>query len=120
MNLIHEIGFDYSFSFIYSPRPGTPAAQLPDNVPMEVKEKRLNILQERINLNAARISESMVGTIQKVLVTGPSPNSQEEMSGRTENNRVVNFPGSPELIGKIVPVHIKEALTYTLRGVIAE
>src|SRR5579885_994935 len=119
MNLIHEIGFDNSFSFIYSARPGTPAAQLPDDVPLAVKKQRLAILQDRILQNTRRISESMVGTIQNVLVTGHGVKNHEQMSGRTENNRVVNFPGNPDLIGKLVPVKINEALPNSLRGVIA-
>src|SRR5262249_39682542 len=89
MNLIHEIGFDNSYSFIYSPRPGTPAAQLPDDVPMEVKKKRLAILQERILLNTRKISENMIGTIQNVLVSGHAVKNPEQIAGRTENNRVV-------------------------------
>lgn len=116
MNLIHDIGFDNSFSFIYSPRPGTPAAQLPDDVPMEVKKERLGLLQARINQNTQHISESMVGSIQTVLVSGQSVKQQEQMSGRTENNRVVNFLGGAELAGQMVKVRIDEALRYTLRG----
>lgn len=116
MNLIFDIGFDNSFSFIYSPRPGTPAAQFPDDVPMEVKKQRLNILQERIKQNTRAISESMVGSIQKVLVEGPSIKNPEQMSGRTDNFRVVNFIGKPDLIGKTVSIRIDEALRYTLRG----
>jgi len=117
MNLIHDIGFDHSFSFIYSPRPGTPAAQFPDDVSMEVKKQRLAILQERILLNARKISESMIGTAQNVLVVGHAVKNPEQMSGRTENNRVVNFIGSPELIGQMVSVEISEALRNSLRGV---
>lgn len=120
MNLIHEIGFDNSFSFIYSPRPGTPAAQLPDDVSMEVKKERLAILQERILQNTQRISESMVGSVQTVLVSGQSLKNAEQMSGRTENNRVVNFAGSAELTGQMVNVRIDEALRYSLRGVIVK
>lgn len=116
MNLIHDIGFDNSFSFIYSPRPGTPAAQLPDDVPMEVKKQRLAILQDRILQNARRISENMIGTIQTVMVSGHAVKHQEQMSGRTENNRVVNFAGTPDLIGQLVHVKINEALTNSLRG----
>lgn len=116
MNLIHEIGFDNSFSFIYSPRPGTPAAQLPDDVSQETKKKRLNILQSRILLNAKRISDSMVGTTQTILVVGPSRKSPAQLSGRTENNRVVNFNGSPDLIGQLVSVTITESLPNSLRG----
>src|SRR3990167_11311441 len=91
MNLIHDIGFDQSFSFIYSARPGTPAAQLPDNVSLKIKKQRLNILQEQIALNAKRISENMVGTIQKILVNGPAIKQPQQLSGRTENNRIVNL-----------------------------
>lgn len=116
MNLIYDLGFDNSFSFIYSPRPGTPAAQLPDDVPMEVKKMRLAILQERIVLNARNISEAMVGSIQPVLVTGTSVKDVNEMTGRTENNRIVNFLASPEMIGKLVPVRITGALRNSLRG----
>ena len=116
MNLIHEIGFDNSYSFIYSPRPGTPASQIPDDVPMEIKKQRLGILQNRIQANTLKISESMVGSIQKVLVSGPAVRGEGQMSGRTENNRVVNFTGSTDLTGKIVMININEALRYTLRG----
>lgn len=116
MNLIHEVGFDLSFSFIYSPRPGTPAAQLPDNVPIEVKKQRLSILQQRINQNARLISDSMIGTIQKVIVDGPAAKNPDQICGRTENNRVVNFNGDKELAGKLVSVRVTEALTYSLRG----
>ncbi len=116
MNLIHEVNFDHSFSFIYSPRPGTPAAQFPDDVPMEVKKQRLAILQERILLNARHFSEKMVGTVQKVLVTGPAVKNPEQISGRTENNRVVNFMGNLSLIGQMVSVKITEALPNSLRG----
>lgn len=116
MNLIHEIGFDHSFSFIYSPRPGTPATQLQDDVPLEVKKERLALLQNRININAARISQTMVETEQRVLVTGPSKKQPEQLSGRTENNRVVNFIGTPPLIGQMVMVKIKEARPNSLWG----
>jgi tRNA-2-methylthio-N6-dimethylallyladenosine synthase len=116
MNLIHDIGFDHSFSFIYSPRPGTPAAQLPDDVPMEVKKERLGILQKRLLQNGHRISESMLGTTQSILVTGHAVRNSQEMAGRTENNRIVNFIGSSDLIGKMVSVKINEAQSYLLRG----
>lgn len=116
MDLIAEIGFDQSFSFLYSPRPGTPAAQLRDDLAIEVKKKRLAILQARITLNARQISEQMVGTVQKVLVSGVSPKNQAQVAGRTENNRVVNFLGSPQLIGNMVDVKITESLTNSLRG----
>jgi tRNA-2-methylthio-N6-dimethylallyladenosine synthase len=116
MNLIEEIGFDASFSFIYSERPGTPSAQLPDNVSLEEKKKRLIILQSRISQQAARISEAMVGSTQRILVVGQAKKDHTQLSGRTENNRVVNFKGDPSLIGKIVDVHITEALPNSLRG----
>lgn len=117
MNLIHEIGFDTSFSFIYSPRPGTPAAQLPDDVSLDVKKQRLAILQNRILLNAKRISDSMVGTIQSVLITGPSKkNPEKQMAGRTENNRVVNVLGDAKLTGQLVNVKITDSLPNSLRG----
>lgn len=116
MNLIHEIGFDNSFSFIYSPRPGTPASQLPDDVSMDVKKQRLQILQNRILLNTKRISESMVGQVVKILVTGPSKKDPHILSGRTENNRVVNFNGTLDLVGQLVSVKITEALPNSLRG----
>jgi tRNA-2-methylthio-N6-dimethylallyladenosine synthase len=116
MNLIHDIGFDNGFSFIYSPRPGTPAAQLPDDVSMEVKKQRLAILQQRLLLNAKRISEAMVGQVEHILVLGPSKKDPNELSGRTENNRVVNFKGTPEMVGKLIPVKITEARPNSLRG----
>jgi tRNA-2-methylthio-N6-dimethylallyladenosine synthase len=116
MNLIHDVGFDNSFSFIYSPRPGTPASQLPDNVSMDVKKQRLKILQNRILLNTKQISDSMVGSTQTILVTGPSRKDASKLSGRTENNRVVNFIGHAESIGTLLPVKIVEALPYSLRG----
>lgn len=116
MNLIHEIGFDNSFSFIYSPRPGTPAAQLPDDVSMDVKKQRLAVLQNRILLNMHRISEAMIGTTQNILVTGPSKKNEKQLAGRTENNRVVNFDGDKDLIGQIVAVKITESLPNSLRG----
>jgi tRNA-2-methylthio-N6-dimethylallyladenosine synthase len=117
MNLINEIGFDHSFSFIFSARPGTPAADLPDDVPMEVKKQRLSILQTRILQHANSISEAMVGTIEPVLVTGPSKKDPGELQGRTENNRVVNFRSDvPNLVGQIVNMKITAALPNSLRG----
>lgn len=116
LNLIQEVKFDLSFSFIYSPRPGTPAASLPDDVSVEVKKERLAILQNRILLNAQRISEAMVGTLQTVLVAGPSKKNPKQLSGRTENNRVVNFDGDSQLIGQMVKVKITESLPNSLRG----
>jgi len=116
MNLIYEINFDNGFSFIYSPRPGTPAASLPDNVTMDVKKKRLSILQQRLILNAKKISEGMVETEQQILVVGPSKKDPSELTGRTENNRVVNFKGSFEWIGQMMIVKITDSLPNSLRG----
>ncbi len=120
MNLIETIGFDQCFSFIYSPRPGTLAADMEDGVPLNVKQARLKRLQKRINEMAAAISDSMVGSIQKVLVTGVSRKDDKEMSGRTENNRVVNFPAENSLIGQFVDLKITEALPNSLRGELAD
>lgn len=116
MKLIEDIGFDHCFSFIYSQRPGTPAASLSDDVDMAVKKERLQILQRRILEMAHQISADMVGTTQRVLVEKPSRKSADEMSGRTENNRVVNFIGDTSLIGKFVDVNITQALPNSLRG----
>ncbi len=116
MQLIEDVGFDRSFSFIYSPRPGTPAANLPDDVPAAVKKARLARLQLRINEMAAQISEAMVGSVQRVLVERPSTKDGAQMAGRTENNRVVNFSGDAALIGTFVNVRISEALPNSLRG----
>ncbi|HKK13709.1 MAG TPA: tRNA (N6-isopentenyl adenosine(37)-C2)-methylthiotransferase MiaB [Gammaproteobacteria bacterium] len=116
MDLIEAVGFDHSFSFVYSPRPGTPAAALADEVPAAQKKARLARLQRRINEMALAISESMVGTVQRVLVDRPSRKSPRQMSGRTENNRVVNFDGGPELLGRFVDLRIVEALPNSLRG----
>ncbi len=117
MELVEVVGFDQSFSFIYSRRPGTPAASFPDDVPIEVKKQRLNRLQRRINEHTQRISNAMIGTHQSVLVEGPSRKDPAVLAGRTENNRVVNFPGDHALIGRFVDVQITEALTNSLRGV---
>ncbi|MDG6774771.1 tRNA (N6-isopentenyl adenosine(37)-C2)-methylthiotransferase MiaB [Thiomicrorhabdus sp. ZW0627] len=114
--LVEELKYDRSFSFIYSPRPGTPAASLPDEEPMEKKKRRLYALQELLNKQTAEISEGMIGTVQSVLVERLSRNKFNEVAGRTENNRVVNFEGSPELIGQFVDVEILEALPNSLRG----
>jgi len=116
MKLIEEVGFDQSFSFIYSPRPGTPAASLPDDVPAEVKKARLARLQQQINKQARAISEGMVGTVQRILVEGVSRKNEDEVSGRTENNRVVNFPADRSVIGNFVAVRITEAYPNSLRG----
>ena len=117
MKLIEEIGFDQSFSFIYSARPGTPAADLPDDTPMSVKKERLAVLQARLTGQAMRISESMVGEMQRILVTGRSRKDPGQLQGRTENNRVVNFASSNHaLIGGFADVEIGEALPNSLRG----
>jgi len=116
MNLIADIGFDQSFSFIYSARPGTPAANLRDDTPMAVKKERLQILQSRINQRAQAISDAMVGTTQRVLVEKVSKKSASQVTGRTENNRWVNFDADESLIGRFVDVVITEALPNSLRG----
>lgn len=116
MKLITDIGFDQSFSFIYSARPGTPASSMPDLVSMDEKKARLQRLQSTINDMAAVISEAMVGSTQKILVEGTSKWSDDELSGKTENNRVVNFAGPQRLIGQMVDVTITEALRNSLRG----
>jgi len=116
MKLIEEVGFDHSFSFIYSARPGTPAASMVDEVPMTVKKARLSRLQQRINEMALQISRRMVGSEQKILVERPSKKDPAQLAGRTENNRVVNFSGDAELIGQFVTVTITEALNNSLRG----
>lgn len=120
MDLVHEIGFDTSFSFIYSPRPGTPAANLPDPTPMAVKKQRLSILQERLNLNAMRYSQALIGSTQRILVTGVSKKSATQLAGRTECNRVINFSGPQNLIGQFIHVHITEAQPNSLRGRVTE
>ena len=116
MTLIEDIGFDHSFSFIYSPRPGTPAADLPDETPQAVKLARLQRLQSTIDANARRISQEMVGSTQAVLVEGRSRKDAAELAGRTGNNRVVNFAGSPRLIGQLIDLTITSALPHSLRG----
>ncbi len=120
MALIDEIGFDHSFSFIYSRRPGTPAADLPDDVPLATKQARLARLQHVISDNTQRISRAMVGSVQRVLVDRPSRKDPNEMAGRTENNRVVNFVGPAALIGQFVDVRITEAYPNSLRGELLE
>ena len=116
MNLIRDVNYDLSFSFIYSARPGTPAADLPDTTPMEVKKQRLAILQDRINQQAQSISRGMVGTRQRLLITGPSRKDPSEIQGRTENNRVVNLKGDTALTGQFVDAMIGQALPNSLRG----
>lgn len=116
MKLIDELGFDFSFSFIYSPRPGTPAADMEDPVPHETKLRWLTRLQKRIEEQAMEISQRMVGGIERVLVEGVSRKDPGELAGRTENNRVVNFAGDPRLIGQFADVVITAALPHSLRG----
>jgi tRNA-2-methylthio-N6-dimethylallyladenosine synthase len=116
IKLIEEVGFDQSFSFIYSARPGTPAASLFDNNTDLIKKHRLAILQDIITSNASAINQQMIGTIQSVLVDGVSRKSEAQISGRTENNRVVNFAGDKELIGRFVDVRFTEARTNSLQG----
>ena len=116
MKLIDDIGFDNSFSFIFSPRPGTPAANLADDTSHDVKLRRLQHLQATINASMARISDSRVSTVQRILVEGVSKRDSGELMGRTECNRVVNFAGQPRLVGQMVDVKITETRTYTLRG----
>ncbi len=116
MQLIEDIGFDHCFSFIYSARPGTPAASLPDDVSMDVKKQRLQKLQRRISAMASKISQQMLGTTQRILVERPSKKDPKQMAGRTENNRVVNFDGHRRLIGKFVDVKITVAYPNSLQG----
>jgi tRNA-2-methylthio-N6-dimethylallyladenosine synthase len=116
MKLIEDVGFDQSFSFIYSRRPGTPAADLEDTVTSEEKHARLSRLQATINANAAKISQAMVGSTQRVLVEGPSKKNPNELTGKTENMRSVNFPAPARLVGQFVDVVITEALSNSLRG----
>jgi tRNA-2-methylthio-N6-dimethylallyladenosine synthase len=119
MKLIEDIGFDTSFSFIYSARPGTPAAELPDDTDEDIKKQRLKVLQARIVQHAQQISRRMVGSTQTILVTGVSKKDPGQLQGRTENNRAVNFSTSDQaLIGQFVAVQIIEALPNSLRGVL--
>ncbi len=119
MQLIEEVGFDDSFSFVYSPRPGTPAADLPDDTPQAVKLERLQRLQALIAAQAGAINNAMVGTRQRVLIDGTARRNAAELAGRTDNNRVVNFPGLREHIGRFADVLITEARSHTLRGELA-
>ena len=116
MDLVEQVGFDQSFSFVFSRRPGTPAAQLPDATPRDEKKARLQRLQAKLNENAQAISQAMVGGIESVLVDGHSRKDDQELKGRTQNNRVVNFPGNARLIGRFVRVRITEAKANSLRG----
>ena len=116
MNLIADVGFDQSFSFIYSRRPGTPAASFPDEVPSDVKQQRLELVQQRLNVQSRDISQRMVGSRQRVLVERPAKRNRSELAGRTDNNRWVNFDGPMELINRFTDVIITEARPNSLRG----
>jgi tRNA-2-methylthio-N6-dimethylallyladenosine synthase len=116
MKLIDDVGFDASFSFIYSTRPGTPAAELPDDTPADLKTARLMRLQKRIDELAGAVSESMVGSVQRVLIEGVSKKNDAELAGRTDNNRIVNFVGNRRLIHTFADVRITSALPHSLRG----
>ena len=119
LELVEDVGFDASFSFVYSPRPGTPAAELPDATPHETKLARLHELQVLLDARAQAISEGMIGTTQRVLVEGVSKKDARELAGRTDNNRIVNFAGHARLAGQFVEVTITAALAHTLRGELA-
>ncbi|MBY0577109.1 MAG: tRNA (N6-isopentenyl adenosine(37)-C2)-methylthiotransferase MiaB [Gallionellaceae bacterium] len=116
MKLIDDIGFDNSFSYLYSPRPGTPAAELHDDTPQEVKAARLKRLQDRIMEQENAVAQAMLGTTQRVLVEGVSKKDASELAGRTDNNRIVNFPGSPGMTGSFAEVKITQVVRHTLRG----
>jgi tRNA-2-methylthio-N6-dimethylallyladenosine synthase len=116
MKLVEDIQFDISFSFLYSRRPGTPAANLTDDTPYDVKLKRLQRLQRVLENQGTAISKAMLGTTQRVLVEGVSRKDENELMGRTDNNRVINFPGAKRLIGTFVEMKVTEAMHYTLRG----
>ncbi len=116
MKLVEEVGFDASFSFIYSSRPGTPAANLPDEVPQEVKAERLKRLQDLVAVQAQRLAQSLLGSVQRVLIEGASRKDAQELAGRLDNNRIVNFMGSPAMVGRFVDVKITGVWAYTLRG----
>jgi len=116
LDLVHTLQLDQSYCFIYSPRPGTPAASLPDTLSLEAKKTRLNILQSRLNIQALQISKGMIGTEQNIIVTGPSKKNAARLSGRTDNNRIVNFTGPSETIGKMVSVKIIDCTTNSLVG----
>ena len=116
MRLVDDVGFDASFSFIYSARPGTPAAELTDDTPQDIKLERLMRLQKRIDALAQAVSQSMVGTVQRVLVEGVSKKGAGELAGRTDNNRVVNFAGHPRLVNRFIDVRIVSAMPHSLRG----
>jgi tRNA-2-methylthio-N6-dimethylallyladenosine synthase len=116
LKLIDDIGFDNSFSYLYSARPGTPAAEMTDTTPLEVKAARLKRLQEKLTSQEDAVGQSMLGTIQRVLVEGLSKKDAQELAGRTDNNRVINFRGLPEMIDRFVDVKVTEVVRHTLRG----
>ena len=116
LDLVAEIGFDHSFSFIYSPRPGTPASAFVDNIPFATKKQRLAILQARLQQSAQRISEAMLNTTQTILIEGPSKKNPQELCGRTENNRVVNFKADKDWIGQFTKVKITDVYSHSLYG----
>jgi tRNA-2-methylthio-N6-dimethylallyladenosine synthase len=117
--LVRDVGLDQSFAFLYSRRPGTPAASLPDEVPLEVKQERLARLQAQLDAQHRAINERMVGTVQRVLVERPAKKDARELAGRTENNRWVNFAGPPGLMDRFVDVVVTEARPHSLRGRLA-
>jgi tRNA-2-methylthio-N6-dimethylallyladenosine synthase len=119
LKLIDDIGFDNSFSYLFSPRPGTPAAEMRDDTPHEIKAARLKRLQDRISEQESGVAAAMLGTVQRVLVEGISKKDVLELAGRTDNNRVVNFRGSPGMIGRFVDVNVTEVVRHTLRGELA-
>lgn len=116
MDLVDAIGFDNSFTFIYSPRPGTPAANLSDNISMEIKKERLQLLQAKITNNVKNYNQAMINSVQNILVTGKAKKNNQQLAGRTECNRVVNFTGQERLVGQFVDIKITEALPNSLRG----
>jgi tRNA-2-methylthio-N6-dimethylallyladenosine synthase len=116
MKLIEDVGYDASFSFVFSPRPGTPAANLHDDTPQTLKLKRLQQLQAKLEENVRRISDSRVGTVQRILVEGPSRKDANELMGRTECNRIVNFAGPQRLTGQMIDVTITHAYPHSLRA----
>ena len=116
LKLVKDIAFDLSFVFIYSPRPGTPAANLPDDTPHAEKVRRLETLNEVIETETARINQTMIGTVQRCLVEGISKKDPDQLQARTANNRVVNFTGTPDMINQMIDLEITEAYTFSLRG----
>ncbi|MGH8694400.1 MAG: TRAM domain-containing protein, partial [Burkholderiales bacterium] len=116
LQLVEDIGFDSSFSFMYSPRPGTPAASLSNQVPQATKQARLARLQARLEAQALAISSRMVGSIERILVEGPAKKNPEELAGRTSNNLMVNFRGPQRLVGQMTDVRITTAMSHSLRG----